>query len=1451
MSNRSSHGTAGHRSRTAGTAIRRAVLSAALLASATAACFCPQSARAQWEGSRRVLLMLRSPQELRAAGGFASASLAKVADRWSAVAIDPLFAAPHGLAKGGRELDRIVMVSFPNVLAARNAATEFAGDPLVEYAAQEILMRVDEAPDDSAWASQWGAQRVGTSEAWTMTKGDAKVVIGVIDTGIDFLHPDLNTQLWVNAAEDRNGNRAFEPWHFSEIRDGLSGELDGVDDDGNGTVDDVIGYDFTDQRGFGNAAGGDYMDPDPDVTDEMGHGTSVSGIIAAAAGNGIGIAGVAPGCRLMTLRAFDARGVGAEGDVARALIYAVENGASIVNMSFGDVQYSRVLRDVVRFAFGRGVVMVASAGNSQSSELHYPSAYDETISVSATAENDILAGFSNYGATIDIAAPGAGIITTERGGHYGAFSGTSASAPFVSGAAALLRSLRPGFSPEDVRGVLLASARDLGAPGWDDRYGAGLLDVARAASLDNPSMVKIIHPKTDFGVSGDTLVIVGTAATPTMSEYSLEYGMGANPQRWTPILPPRRSQAINDTLHLWHVAELPDTTYTIRLAARSAGGFSIEDRVVIHLDRTPPRFLGIGLVPAIDGATSGVAVGFIADEPVLGRVWFRIKGSGDAWSSASMEGGTVNNLFVGTTHQAFLGEGVLLPGRVYEMYFTAENQVGLQSVAMDGSRYFEASTGARVSEFGFMKKQYSLPSSRLFASTPDFNSNGRPELLLNDYSDEGRFKVLELHQNAFLSIGGASQGVQYPRGVGRLKSGERLHLLTSFVRQGFIHEAAQPAAAPSDLIWADTLSQFWPVTIADADGSGPDEVLAVLDDSTVGIFRLSEDNRLTRIAAIVNPTAPAYGSLRNSFNSPGAALGDLNGNGKTDLLFGDSDGDFFIFEHGGGNQFFPIWRSENDYTDASDLVCIGDFNGDGKKEFAVGFRTGEDDVIPFWYFGIFSLDASNRATELWSQRFYGVERSGQFGAFARIQNSLTAGNIDDDPAEELVITAFPELYAVDFDRSSSSFRTAFMLPLVNTNAVAIADFDGNGLPEFAVGTRDSVIFFERDLPASGPDPVTFIETAYLKANSIRISWHAAKAPSLYRLYKGRTKETLTLFGTFPSTSVTDFDIRIGESYIYAVSAWDTTKTPSESPLLFSRLCRPHEQARLDSAVYLQGGQVRLAVSQDVGPAIPAASSFLLNGARAPESVALINPRALLLSYASIADGIHGIRVTGLRDSEGIPFDEETFAVFEVLNHGDVPCHVEMVEFHPPDGFWVYFSRALDSATSSEPRNYEFQPGGFAAAASPDPADPRRVRVTPPGGMPIGALGREYILKVRNVRCASGGSVPDGAGSTAGLILNRENLDAMFVYPNPLRASDGQSFVTFANLTPRATIRIYSVAGEFIREITETDGNGGVEWRLDDEWGNRIPGGVYIFHAVGRDAEGNEIGRRTGKFAIAL
>jgi subtilisin family serine protease len=300
---------------------------------------------------------------------------------------------------------------------------------------------------DPLTAEQWSLKddgAMGTESAWRQTTG-ADVTVAIVDSGVDLGHPDLAPNLWTNPGEVP-GN--------------------GVDDDGNGYVDDVHGFDFV---------GGD-----GDPQDANGHGTHVAGIVGARGGNGIGGSGVAWRARLMAVRVLDAEARGSTTAVAQGIHYAVDNGARIVNLSLAGPTATADVEEAVRYAQDHGVLIVAAAGNSGAdlaSAPTYPAAYPEgdVLGVAATAQGGVLSSVSDYGPGADVAAPGEQILSTALGGGYEWRTGTSMAAPHVTGALVLLAAARPDLDAIGLRDALLSHVRHTGLA-----VETGALDVGAA-----------------------------------------------------------------------------------------------------------------------------------------------------------------------------------------------------------------------------------------------------------------------------------------------------------------------------------------------------------------------------------------------------------------------------------------------------------------------------------------------------------------------------------------------------------------------------------------------------------------------------------------------------------------------------------------------------------------------------------------------------------------------------------------------------------------------------------------------------------------------------------------------------------------------------------------------------------------------------------------------------------
>lgn len=383
---------------------------------------------------------------------------------------------------------------------AADMLDRLAFNPLIEYAEHDWVVRLpqleptpirdahhhgDAVPNDALFGIQWGMHNTGqvingttgiadsdidAPEGWDVLTGGTGFVVAVIDSGAQWDHPDLAANIWSN------------PFEF----------VNGIDDDGNGYIDDVRGWDF-----FNN---------DNNPADPNGHGTHTAGTVGAVGNNGIGVAGTAWAVRIMPLRFLGANGTGSTSDAVAALEYAVDMGVKVSNNSWGSYAFSTTLNNAINASKSIGHVYVASAGNdglNTDVNPHYPSGYahDNIISVAATNNRDKMPTWSNYGASsVDLGAPGDDVASTFKNSTYVYLSGTSMAAPHVAGVAALLYIQNPSWTYQQVRGRILSTVRPTSAMNGVTATGGVLnLQDAIASSSQTPPAAPSNLAATDIG----------------------------------------------------------------------------------------------------------------------------------------------------------------------------------------------------------------------------------------------------------------------------------------------------------------------------------------------------------------------------------------------------------------------------------------------------------------------------------------------------------------------------------------------------------------------------------------------------------------------------------------------------------------------------------------------------------------------------------------------------------------------------------------------------------------------------------------------------------------------------------------------------------------------------------------------------------------------------------------
>ena len=331
-------------------------------------------------------------------------------------------------------------------------------------------------PNDPAIGSQYYINLVKANEAWDITQGDPSIVIGIVDTGGDLDHPDLQNNIYIDPADP----------------------TDGIDNDGDGYVDNNRGWDFSGADIALIGTPGFQGDNNPSVIsgNKFGHGTMVAGCASATTNDGVGISGIGFNTKLLFTKHFadnqPDNSTSYSSNLYEGVLYAALHGAKIINCSWGNPNSSGIAQDIINYVtLDLGCLVVAAAGNSNSESPLYPAAYDNVLSVASSDENDLRSWFSNYGNTVDIIAPGSNIYTTNYDNGYRSDSGTSLSAPLVAGAAALVWAHHPEYTPLQVAEQLRISADEtfyLNSPGFEFKLGKGRLDIAQALTFVSPSV---------------------------------------------------------------------------------------------------------------------------------------------------------------------------------------------------------------------------------------------------------------------------------------------------------------------------------------------------------------------------------------------------------------------------------------------------------------------------------------------------------------------------------------------------------------------------------------------------------------------------------------------------------------------------------------------------------------------------------------------------------------------------------------------------------------------------------------------------------------------------------------------------------------------------------------------------------------------------------------------------
>lgn len=396
--------------------------------------------------------------------------------------------------RGSAPLVRTFLIEFDNHSSVENLINDLMSSGKLLYAEKVPLDKTSLTPNDPLFGSEWGLTQIQAELAWNVSVGSASVIVATVDNAIQINHADLSAQIWVNPGEIASN---------------------GIDDDGNGYVDDVNGWDV----------GNNDNNPNP-LNTSWDHGTHVAGTTGATTNNGTGVASIGFGITIMPVKATsNSASPNAVTNGYDGIYYAALNGAHVINCSWGGYGYSSTGQNVVNWAWNQGSIVVAAAGNDNlnmdsGGNAHYPSNYNNVVCVASSTTGDVKSSFSNYGSAVDVTAPGSSIRSTVPFGNYAYMSGTSMASPLVSGLLGLMISANPGLPQQDYVDCLISSCDNINGPNpsYIGDLGGGRVNALTSvncvvASLNNP-------PVADFSANFTTITAGGTVQFTDLSVYT-------------------------------------------------------------------------------------------------------------------------------------------------------------------------------------------------------------------------------------------------------------------------------------------------------------------------------------------------------------------------------------------------------------------------------------------------------------------------------------------------------------------------------------------------------------------------------------------------------------------------------------------------------------------------------------------------------------------------------------------------------------------------------------------------------------------------------------------------------------------------------------------------------------------------------------------------------------------
>ena len=824
----------------------------------------------------------------------------------------------------------------------------------VEHVEPDGIHLIFYDPNDPMLGQQWAIAKIEASGAWDITQGDPGIVLGIPDTGVDWDHPDLEADVWLNEAE-------------------ING-IDGVDDDGNGYIDDYRGWDWVTGGYLCDIPGGeDCSTPDNNPMDFAGHGSHVGGITSAVTDNGVGIAGLGFNCKIMALRigwqATNGGGYVGMSFAASAFYYATDNGARGLNCSWGSSN-SGGIGVATTYAIDNEVIVISAAGNNNNQSPSYLCGRSDVISVAATNSSDHKASFSSYGSWVDVSAPGVSIRSTVFNNSYDNYSGTSMAAPHVLGLVGLIWSAEPSLRMEEVISRIYDTADDIDDlnPGYEGLLGSGRINAYGAlASTTMPRIETAEFAITITDGDGDGILNPGESLEMVVTLENI----------WAD------ATGVTGTLHSNDVFSVSDSVASFGdIPNRGYGDNTDDPYVLVSSEDAIPEASTLVLNVQADGDYETDLDIVIALS--LDQVGFPLQISGNIEASAlifdfDMDG--ENELIVGANNDrvyAIEADGSNSPG--WPQVVSGDVVSGPAVGDLEASGSFQIVAVTKTGRFyawdadGSLLPNFPVIKSGIFYSGPmlmDLDGNNDLEIVAGSFSDNNIYVLnhdgsdysnwpvtggnkwygspasgdLDGDGLSEIIYAGFDSSVHAFNADGSYVDGFPVHLdnvIWSAVSVGDVDGDAEPEIAAATgsgslyLINHDgSIADGFPVDVssvvrsatsmADLDGDGAPEII------------FGDNNRMLHVIDADGSELAGFPVETGGSISASAVAGDITGDGEADIVATAADGNIYGYEANGTTiRNFPIPGSANGQIIAT--AALGDLDGDGDMEIAVGIR---------------------------------------------------------------------------------------------------------------------------------------------------------------------------------------------------------------------------------------------------------------------------------------------------------------------------------------------------------------------------------------------------------------------------------------------------------------------------------------------------------------------------------